>query len=144
MRKKHFFELIDKPAILSALKKNGWAIIGCAPEFKNDLDIALEATKLVGSFLKYLPDDLKRNRQIVLNSVKSSGISLEFAPQPLRDDFDIVLEAVTQNGWALGLASERLRADKKIIAAAIKQNPSSIKYAITVKKTGKYKRIIKK
>lgn len=108
--------------------KNGLLSLNEVPnEFLNE-EVILEAVRLNGYALGYVPINLKNNKNIVLEAINQNGMAIEYASDDMKNDKEIAMAAVSKNGNAIQYLSNELKNDREIVLAAIRKNGLTIGY----------------
>lgn len=90
----------------TAVAKNGLLLRLCAPEFRDNEEIALLAIRNHCSAFRYISDRLKRDRAFVIKAVKIDGDVVDFADEFAQDE-EIVRHAQAQITAARKLETDR-------------------------------------
>ena len=84
--------------IIEAIQKDYTTFIGLPPENKTR-NICLEAVRLCGTLLEYVPENLRDN-EICLKAVQQNYLAFSNVPQNLSKYKEIAIEAIKQSkGW---------------------------------------------
>ncbi len=120
----------DWELLLLLIKKDSSNYKYVSKCIRDNPEFAMRAMKQRSSILVYI-ESLYYNRNIVLEALKLDGLDLSFIPEKLQDDIDIVKEAVKQNIRATDYITEKIKHSKRFMLQLLEVNGGVLDYVWT-------------
>jgi hypothetical protein len=121
--------LEHRDIVLEAVKIKGKSIKYLPISFRSDKEICLEAVKQSGIVYKHLPHTMRLDKILLLEAIRRDDSAFVYYPVALHEQTkDFILEMVRHNGNVLAWIHPNYASDKDIVTEAVKQNGESIKY----------------
>ena len=120
---------VDREVIMSAVKKNGFALQYASKEVKADKKIVMAAVKQSGEALEFASLELQDDKKIVIEAVKrdpgfdiDGKVILRHASKRLQNDKEVAIVAAEANIEAFFFLNDSLRQDSAVILAVLKNS----------------------
>ncbi len=86
----------NREIVLSTVKQDG-CLLACAPRFRSDRAVVLEAMKQHGLALDGSDASLRCGPEVIIEPVKQKGLAWAFVRASVREDGDLALLAFRKN-----------------------------------------------